>query len=70
MDAAIARAITCAGRDDMRGCDAEAVTIERVLVQAATGNAGWLLPIEPMLNISARPEPWSGVLARLRHRAA
>jgi hypothetical protein len=70
VDAAIARAVRSAGRDDMRGCDAEAVKIECALAKAAIGNAGWLLPIEPMLNVSARPEAWSGVLARLRRRAA
>lgn len=70
VEAAIARAITCAGRADCRECDAEAATIERALVEAPPGNPGWLLPVEPMLNISGRPEPWLGVLARLRSRSA
>ena len=70
VDLAIANAVRCAGRDDIRGCDAQAVKIERALIQTATGNAGWLLPVEPMLNVSSRPEQWFGVLARLRSRAA
>jgi hypothetical protein len=70
VDTAIARAIACTGQGDRRGRDAEAATIERALVEAPPGNAGWPQPVAPMLNISARPEPWLGVLARLRSRAA
>lgn len=70
VDAALARAIACAARGDSRGCDREATALERALVEAPAGNAGWLLPLEPMLNISRRPEPWMNVLARLRSRAA
>lgn len=69
-DGGIARAVTCAGRADREGYDAAAATIERALLEAPAGNAGWLLPVEPMLNISDRPGPWAGALARLRTRAA
>ena len=70
VDAAIAEAVACASGDDWRGCDVEAVKIERAMAQAAVGSAGWLLPIEPMLNVSARPEAWRRALARLRSCAA
>jgi DNA-binding winged helix-turn-helix (wHTH) protein len=70
VDSAVANAIRCVGRNDIHGCDGEAANIECALLQTATGNAGWLLPLEPMLKISSRPEPWRNVLARLRSRAA
>ena len=38
--------------------------------EAPAGNAGWLVPVEPLLNVSANPDEWSSVLARLRARAA
>jgi len=45
-------------------------TIDRALTDAPPGPTGWQLPIEPLLQISTRPSAWSGVLARLRNRAA
>jgi hypothetical protein len=44
--------------------------MDEALAAAPAGSAGWALPIEPMLNIAARPECWSRCLARLRNRAA
>jgi DNA-binding winged helix-turn-helix (wHTH) protein len=44
--------------------------IEVALASAPPGNAGWLIPVEPLLNVSANPEVWAPVLARLRTRAA
>jgi len=70
VDAAIAKAVACVGRDDVQGCDAEAAEIERALMEATTGNAGWLLPVDPMLNLPSRPETWLGVCGWLRRRAA
>ena len=49
---------------------AAARTIGDALVLAEEGNALWLLPIEPLLHVSARPELWAEPLARLRSRAA
>jgi DNA-binding winged helix-turn-helix (wHTH) protein len=69
IDFAIAKAIRCAASHDFQGCDAEALTIERVLREGAAGSAGWLLPVEPMLDISSRPEAWIGVFGWLRRRA-
>ena len=44
--------------------------LDRALVAAPAGNVGWLVPVEPLLNVSANPDVWSSVLARLRARAA
>jgi tetratricopeptide (TPR) repeat protein len=49
---------------------AAARAIGDALVAADEGNALWLLPVEPFLHVSARPELWVGPLARLRSRAA
>ena len=44
--------------------------LDHALATAPSGNAGWILPVEPTLNVSAAPAIWSSVLARLRTRAA
>ena len=44
--------------------------IDRALAGAPPGNAGWLLPVEPLLNISRNPDVWAPVFARLRARAS
>jgi hypothetical protein len=44
--------------------------LDQALAVASPGNAGWLLPVEPMLNVSAEPGIWSSALGRLRSRAA
>jgi DNA-binding winged helix-turn-helix (wHTH) protein len=49
---------------------AAARAIGDALEAAEDGNALWLLPVEPLLHVSARPELWAGSLARLRSRAA
>jgi tetratricopeptide (TPR) repeat protein len=50
---------------------ANAVTsVEQALAAAPAGNAGWLIPIEPLLGVHLRADAWAGVLARLRTRAA
>jgi DNA-binding winged helix-turn-helix (wHTH) protein len=67
VDAAIGRAmgLVFAGRHN------EAATfVEQALAAAPPGNAGWLLPIEPLLHVSAHAGIWAPVLARLRSRAA
>jgi hypothetical protein len=43
--------------------------VDKALAAAPPGNAGWLLPVEPMLNISRNPDAWAPVLSRLRARA-
>ena len=44
--------------------------VEHALSVAPSGNAGWLLPIEPLLNVASAPDTWAPALARLRTRAA
>jgi len=43
--------------------------VDEALAAVPAGNAGWLLPIEPLLNVAARPDTWARALARLRNRA-
>jgi len=43
--------------------------VDKALAAAPPGNAGWLLPVEPLLNISRNPDVWAPVLNRLRARA-
>jgi len=69
VDVAIARAVACTSRGTSV-CDADAMMIARAVSQAGSGNAGWLVPVEPMLHISSAPAVWAGVLTRLRRRAA
>jgi len=49
--------------------DQAVAEVERALEQAPPGNTGWLLPVEPLLNVAANPERWSRALARLRSRS-
>jgi DNA-binding winged helix-turn-helix (wHTH) protein len=44
--------------------------VENALTAAPPGNAGWLIPVEPMLNVAVAQDLWAPVLARLRTRAA
>jgi DNA-binding winged helix-turn-helix (wHTH) protein len=67
VDAAIARAVPLV----TAGSHAEAARlVDEALAEAPDGNAGWILPVEPMLAVAERPAAWAGVLARLRARAA
>jgi DNA-binding winged helix-turn-helix (wHTH) protein len=40
------------------------------LAGAVAGNAGWILPVEPLLNVTAHPDIWARALASLRNRAS
>jgi DNA-binding winged helix-turn-helix (wHTH) protein len=66
-DAAVARAsqLVLAGAHDEA-----ARVVDAMLAAAPPGNAGWLIPVEPLLNVSAHRDAWGQVLARLRTRAA
>ena len=44
--------------------------VDNALAGAAPGNAGWVLSVEPLLNVAAEPAAWASALARLRSRAA
>jgi DNA-binding winged helix-turn-helix (wHTH) protein len=66
-EAAIGQAIVLVGAGDAASA---ARCVDQALGVAAPGNAGWILPIEPLINIAATPDIWLPVLARLRTRAA
>ncbi len=44
--------------------------VEEAFAVTAAGSAGWLLPVEPLLNVVDRPAVWTRALALLRNRAA
>jgi DNA-binding winged helix-turn-helix (wHTH) protein/cytochrome c-type biogenesis protein CcmH/NrfG len=67
VDAAIGRAIALV----LAAKHVEAAAlVEQALTAAPQGNAGWTLPIEPLLHVSAHAGIWAPALARLRTRAA
>jgi tetratricopeptide (TPR) repeat protein len=66
-DAAIAQAAVLVVAGDLQGA---MHLLDHALTAAPSGNAGWLLPVEPLLNVAAAPDIWAPVLARLRTRAA
>jgi tetratricopeptide (TPR) repeat protein len=66
IDLAVAEAIRLARAG--RHLDA-AQTCTNALTEAPPGPAGWLLPVEPILNPTARPDMWAPALAILRNRA-
>ncbi len=39
------------------------------LIQAAPGSAGWMVPVDPLLNTAAHREEWAQSLEVLRARA-
>ena len=50
--------------------DRAATVLQGALARAASGAAGWVIPVEPMLDVPARPDLWAPVLTVLRTRAA
>lgn len=68
VDRAIASAVHAAVSDT--AAEATVAAVHDALAAAPPGSAGWLLPIEPMLHVAARPERWAAALTTLRHRAA
>jgi len=44
--------------------------VAAALATAPAGNAAWILPVEPLLQVTASPGAWTLALARLRNRAA
>lgn len=67
---AIARAIAGMVGDERTEGQPTVVAIEGALMEAPPGNAGWLLPIEPMLTAGLHSTLWVGALSQLRNRAA
>ena len=52
------------------GMELAAAAVDAALSAAEPGNAGWLLPVEPLIHPSGAPDVWSAALSRLRGRAA
>lgn len=50
--------------------DRAAAVVQDAVARATPGAEGWVIPVEPMLGVSARPDLWASVLAALRTRAA
>ena len=67
VETAIARGVLLALHGDRGGA---ARIVEQALAAAPAGHAGWLLPVEPLLHVTAHPGVWSPSLERLRARAA
>ena len=44
--------------------------VHDTLSRTPPGNGGWTVPVDPLLNAAAHPEPGGPVLAILRNRAA
>ena len=54
----------------VRGAHGDAAhLVDQALSAAPPSNAGWLLPVEPLLNVAAAPAEWRAVLDRLSARA-
>lgn len=67
VDAAIAQAIALA----RAGRHAEAAAAyDAALTSAPSPGAGWILPVEPVLDAGARPEIWGDLLTAVVRRAA
>ena len=57
--------------DSLNGRHGEAAAVvERALVSAPIGSDGWIVPVEPLLHVSAHRDQWARVLAAVRSRAA
>jgi hypothetical protein len=50
--------------------DEAAALFVDAITHAEPGPAGWPLPVEPLLHVSAHPETWTEALAIVRLRAA
>jgi hypothetical protein len=66
VDAAICGAVVMVLNDDHAGA---AHLVDGALGAAPPGTAGWLLPVEPLLQVSAHQQVWASPLSRLRARA-
>jgi DNA-binding winged helix-turn-helix (wHTH) protein/Tfp pilus assembly protein PilF len=66
IDRAMGLAARLAGRGDVAGA---AALVARALESAPSGNAGWLLPVDPLLDVQRHPAAWTPALAILSSRA-
>jgi DNA-binding winged helix-turn-helix (wHTH) protein/cytochrome c-type biogenesis protein CcmH/NrfG len=67
MEGALARAVLLVATHDVAGA-VEAVAA--ALADAPAGNAGWFVPIEPLLAVGRASSVWAPVLSALRTRAS
>ena len=67
MEAAIAHAVLLTRQG--RHCDAAEI-FGTGLDGGPGSHAGWILPVEPILNVGARPDLWSAALTIVRQRAS
>jgi DNA-binding winged helix-turn-helix (wHTH) protein len=70
VEAVIARAAATVLMRGDAGLASAVTSVEQALAEAPAGNAGWLIPIEPLLGVHLHADAWAPVLARLRTRAA
>jgi DNA-binding winged helix-turn-helix (wHTH) protein len=66
IDAAVCRAAILTLRGDVREA---AEVVLTALAHASPGSGGWLLPVEPLLNVRAHADAWGAALERLRARS-
>jgi hypothetical protein len=63
VEAAILEAVS----EALAGRHAAGATLVRAVLESApAGSSGWMLPVEPFLQVSAHPAEWAPVLAILR----
>ncbi len=54
----------------VQGKHDDAARVSRdALAGAKAGSAGWMLPAEPLVYVTAHPDAWAETLAMLRERA-
>jgi tetratricopeptide (TPR) repeat protein len=65
-------AMAHAARSVLAGSHADAARLVDAAIGAAAAgsSAGWILPVEPLLDVRSHPAAWGAPLARLRTRAA
>ena len=57
--------------ESLAGRHAAAASLVLAALQAAPpGSAGWMLPVEPFLDVATHPDEWAPVLVQLRSRSA
>ena len=67
VDAAMAQAIDATlGGDPQRAAE----IVGEALTAAPPGSAGWILPVDPILDVGANPQVWAPPLAQLRIRSS
>jgi DNA-binding winged helix-turn-helix (wHTH) protein len=65
------RVMALAAERVVAGAHAQAARLmEEVLARAPAGQAGWRLPVEPLLHVTAHPDVWAAALSLVRNRAA